>query len=207
MVCYTIAPCNLLGAQHPSTPCRIDVHGISLHAGPVVTAATSQVFPTSSANVWFSYISSLRREFLALGTASQTVLYGWRGVFAPVQGVPANGVTGFTAFSPAAGEDILVVANGGSPGSREIDSYVYRITAEETLTMVCQYSKGFCDLNTLPTCMHRSILCLQLELLMWCHSGLPPLYSGMWWWPMVWMILATPMSTQQCTVGMGLLYS
>lgn len=105
-----------------------------------MNAATSQVFPTSSASVWYSFASSGNDEFLALGSASRVMLYGWRGVFTPIQDVPANGVTGFTAFSAAAGEDILVVANGGTPGIREIASQVYRITAEEELTMVRCYA-------------------------------------------------------------------
>ena len=94
------------------------------------------MFPTTAAAVWLPYISSRGSDLLALGSSSQATLYGWRGVFSPVQSVPANGVTGFTAFSPAAGDDFLVVANGGTPGNREIDSQVYMITEEEELVMV-----------------------------------------------------------------------
>lgn len=104
--------------------------------GPTLSAATSQVFPTTAASVWFPYISSHGNNLLALGSASQAVLYGWRGVFSPVWSIPADGVTGFTAFSPAAGNDILVVANGGTPGNREVNSEVYRITEEEELVLV-----------------------------------------------------------------------
>ena len=50
-----------------------------------------------------------------------------------MQSVPTNGVIGFTAL---AGDDILVVANGGHPGNREIDTQVYGITEEEELVMV-----------------------------------------------------------------------
>lgn len=106
--------------------------------GQVVSSAASQVFSTASAGVWYSFVSSSNADFLALGTASQVVLYGWRGVFTPVQVVSADGVTAFTAFSPASGEDILVVANGGAPGSREISSHVYRLTATEELSLVRQ---------------------------------------------------------------------
>ena len=101
-----------------------------------MSAATSQVFATSSARVWHSFLSSNGDSFLVLGTSSQLVLYGWRGVFSPLQVLPANGVTAFTAFSPASGVDILVVANGGTLGNRETNSYVYRLTETEELTMV-----------------------------------------------------------------------
>ena len=80
--------------------------------------------------------NSNSEQFLALGSSSQAVLYGWRGVFTPVQTVPANGVTAFASFTSATGEDIVIVANGGREGEREIASLVYRLTANEQLSMV-----------------------------------------------------------------------
>lgn len=73
--------------------------------------------------------------FLVLGGVSEVVLYGWRGVFTPIQTLPASGVTGFTAFTTG-GDDMVVVANGGTSGNREITSHVYRLTASQELTMV-----------------------------------------------------------------------
>lgn len=87
------------------------------------------------ASVWYSFVSSDGGMFLALGSASQAVLYAWRGVFTPVQVLPGNAVTGFASFS-ASGEDVLVVVNGGTPGNREVDSHVYRFTSSEELTLV-----------------------------------------------------------------------
>ncbi len=54
----------------------------------------------------------------------------------PVQSLPADGVTGFTQFATSLGDDILVVANGGSEGNREIESRVYRLTDDNQLMMV-----------------------------------------------------------------------
>lgn len=113
------------------------MHVIS-YSGQTVSAGISQVFNTSSATEWFSFVGSSGEPFLALGSASEVVLYGWRGVFAQIDSVSANGVAGFTAFTPAAGKDILVVANGGTEGNREIVSHVYRLTAAQELTLVRQ---------------------------------------------------------------------
>ena len=115
---------------------------LSLSAGPAVSTAASQVFATTLARVWYSFSTSNGDTFLALGTATQAVLFGWRGVFTPVQTLPANGVTGFTAFSPAAGVDVLVVANGGTAGNREVHSQVYMFTAREELTLVSREAGG-----------------------------------------------------------------
>ena len=83
-----------------------------------------------------SFVSSTREQFLALGSSSEAVLYGWRGVFTPLQTLTANGVTAFASFTSATGEDIVIVANGGRDGQREIASHVYRLTANEQLSMV-----------------------------------------------------------------------
>lgn len=102
-----------------------------------MSAGASQIFSTSSASVSYSFIHGSSGEmFLALGTASEAVLYSWRGVFTPIHTLSANGVTGFATFPGAEGEDILVVANGGTPGNRETASHVYRLTGTEELTMV-----------------------------------------------------------------------
>lgn len=105
-------------------------------SGVSLSAATSQVFNTSSASVWFFFIASSGAQLLMLGSGSQTELYGWRGVFTPVQTLPGNGVVAFASFSTAQGEDIVVVANGGSQGAREVSSAVYRLTITEQLVMV-----------------------------------------------------------------------
>lgn len=102
-----------------------------------MSAGASQVFDTSSASVAYSFVGSSSSElFLALGSTSEAVLYGWRGVFTPIHTLSANGVTGFTAFPTLGAEDILVVANGGTSGNRETDSHVYRLAATEELIMV-----------------------------------------------------------------------
>ena len=57
-------------------------------------------------------------------------------MFTPVQTLSANGVVAFATITPADGESVLIVANGGAPGNREILSHVYRFTGTDQLTMV-----------------------------------------------------------------------
>lgn len=111
---------------------------ISLVAGDSLSVSTSQSLATSSASLWYNFTRSSGEQFLVLGTDSQTVLYGFRGVFIPVQILAANGSSGFTAFSPRFGEDIFIAVDGGSEGNREMQSYVYRFTDNETVSLVCQ---------------------------------------------------------------------
>ena len=135
-------------------------------SGGSLSAATSQVFNSSSATVWFFFVASNSGEFLVLGSGSQAVLYAWRGVFTPVQTLTANGVTAFASFTPVVGEDIFVVANGGREGARETSSFVYRLTTSGQLSMVflasnCTHSRLF-----MIKLQHRFRHCLRLGPLM-----------------------------------------
>ena len=101
-----------------------------------MSAGASQVFNTTSASVAYSFAGN-DNLFLVIGSSTDAVLYGWRGVFTPIATLTANGVTGFTAFSVAGGDIVLVMTNGGTSGNRETFSIVYRVTATEEIIMVC----------------------------------------------------------------------
>lgn len=95
-----------------------------------------QSLDTSSANLWYSFSTAFGRLFLALASGSQAVLYGWRGVFVPVQTLTTNNASGFAYASPSRGVDLLVVTNRGGHANREVNSHVYRFTQQEQLSLV-----------------------------------------------------------------------
>lgn len=108
-----------------------------------MNAAPSQTIDVSSSSIWFSFVSSTEQVFAVLGTSTEVVLYGWRGIFTAVQTLTGRGVTGITHFAPALGEDILVVVNGGSAGDRETMSNVYSLSSSEELTVVCKINDNY----------------------------------------------------------------
>ena len=111
-------------------------HALNSLAGMEFSLDPLQTLDTSSADLWYSFSTAFGRLFLALGSGSQAVLYGWRGVFVPVQTLTTNDASGFTYISPSRGVDLLVVTNRGSRTNREINSHVYRFTQEEQLSLV-----------------------------------------------------------------------
>ncbi len=78
-----------------------------------------------SPSVWYQFLSAGGPPLLLAGTATNVVVYGWKGVVLPIQTLPGVGVAAITSFSPYAGVDVVVVANGGSAGARETSSHVY----------------------------------------------------------------------------------
>ena len=55
--------------------------------------------------------------------------------FHPVQTLSVSGASSFT-FLSVGDQDLLVVANGGSPGNREVNSSVYQLNNEGQLQLV-----------------------------------------------------------------------
>ena len=102
----------------------------------MLTAAASQVLPVPLSRVWHFLNSSSGQDLLLLGTDTTVILYGWRGVATPVQTLPAEGVAAITSFSPSPGLDVVVVANGGRAGNREVSSQVYTLASTEQLSLV-----------------------------------------------------------------------
>ena len=95
-----------------------------------------QSLNTSSADLWYAFSTAFGRVFLALASGSQAVLYGWRGIYVPVQTLNTNNASGFTYVSPTSGVNLVVVTNRGSPTNREVNSHVYQFTQPEQLSLV-----------------------------------------------------------------------
>ena len=95
-----------------------------------------QLLNISSADLSYAFTTAFGGVFLVLASGSQAVLYGWRGIYVPVQTLTTNNASGFTYVSPASGMNLLVVTNRGSPTNREVNSYIYQFTQEEQLSLV-----------------------------------------------------------------------
>ena len=90
-----------------------------------MSSAVYQELEGLSPSVWYQFLSAGGPPLLLAGTATNVVVYGWRGVVLPIQTLPGVGVAAIASFSPSAGVDVVVVANGGSAGARETSSHVY----------------------------------------------------------------------------------
>ena len=69
------------------------------------------------------------------------------------QALSTNGATAFTSLSVAGGRSLLVVANGGSPGNREVNSVVYEFVGEEQVQVVSSTNTQLLY-TTLETTIH-----------------------------------------------------
>ena len=111
--------------------------------GNELVGTITQEVGVVSGRVWHHVTSTGGQDLLVVGTNSSVIVYGWRGVAIPLQTLQAVGVAAITSFSPTSMQDVIVVANGGVAGQREVMSHVYVLNDSDQLSQV---HKKECDL-------------------------------------------------------------